>query len=198
MTIEIETPQGLKRGSSSYEVTARNRFGLDPSGTVREWTVEGQAVIVDLAPEKSVVALLKTVNLAGHDDLAFTSMSALDPLFNYDYVESAERIAGGDGIRSQALVDPSNYPLMVTFRNLEEPASIVRLAADNLAQEFGPGVHLKRVLVELTEEPVTRGIEQKLPWLPAVYQMLRGTSFHPEGIPVGDFKGLFSTQLPPQ
>ena len=31
-------------------------------------------------------------------------------------------------------------------------------------------------------------------WLPRVYKILKGTAFHPEGIPVGDFRGLFTTE----
>jgi hypothetical protein len=50
-------------------------------------------------------------------------------------------------------------------------------------------------VVEVTDEAVTVGIEKRLGWLPNVYHMLRGTDFQPKDIPVGDFKGLFSTEL---
>ena len=36
---------------------------------------------------------------------------------------------------------------------------------DDLAKSFGPGVRLVRVTIEITGEPVTRGIRKVLPWL---------------------------------
>lgn len=195
LTIEIETPQGLKIGSSVYEVAARNKPGLDPSGSVREWSVDGQAVIVALSARKALISLLKTVNKTGHDDLAFAAMATLDPKFNYDYVESAGRIARAEGIRTLAELASANYPLMVAIGDLEQPETIVRLVPEDLAKDFGVGVRLKRVFLELTDDQVTRGIEKTLRWLPDVYARLRGRDFRPDGVPLGDFKRLFSTEL---
>lgn len=85
--------------------------------------------------------------------------------------------------------------MLVTFRDIDDPASVEKVDPANLAATFGEGVSLKRITVELTDGPVTRGIEERLPWLPNVYENLRSKDFKPEGIPVGNFKKLFSTEL---
>lgn len=195
MTVEVDTPQGLRKGSSVYEVTARSKAGLDPSGKVREKTLRGEAVAVDLPGGKTLFALLKTVNPM-REDLALMSMAALDPAFKNDWVESAARIRNEDGIRSPAWIAASNYPLLVTFGNLSDPKSVARVDPVNLTTSFGPGVRLKGISVEVTDGAVTIGIERRLGWLPKVYDMLRGVEFTPEGIPLGNFKGLFSTEIP--
>jgi hypothetical protein len=36
---------------------------------------------------------------------------------------------------------------------------------NDLAASFGPGVTLKTATVEITDDPITKGIEIRLPWL---------------------------------
>ncbi|MDJ0979954.1 MAG: hypothetical protein QNI87_15620, partial [Erythrobacter sp.] len=40
-----------------------------------------------------------------------------------------------------------------------------RVDPDDLSASFGEGVELQRITVELTDEPVTTGIEERLGWL---------------------------------
>ena len=163
MTVEVETPQGLKTGSSVYQVTAGYRPDLQPGGKAREWAARGEAVAVDLPGGKTLFALLKTDAI--HGDLVGMSMKALDPAFKNDIPECAKRIAGGDGTRTQADVLPSDYPMLVTFRDINDPKSVTLVKANDLAASFGPGVQLKRIAVEVTDDAVTTGIEEKLGWL---------------------------------
>ena len=121
--------------------------------------------MVDLPDGRTLFALLKTVSASGHDNLAFMSMRALDPAFDYNLLESARRIAAGDGIRSPAEVDPADYPMLVTFRDIVDPTSVEKVDPGDLAASFGEVVSLKSITVEVTDEPVTRGIEKRLGWL---------------------------------
>ncbi|PKP65357.1 MAG: hypothetical protein CVT85_06470 [Alphaproteobacteria bacterium HGW-Alphaproteobacteria-7] len=166
MTVEVETPEGLKTGSSVYQVEAKDQLALTPGGVGQTWNVRGEAVAVDLPGGKTLFALLKTVNTAGHDDFAYMSMRALDPAFNYNRVESANRISSGD-VTSPSDVPASDYPLLVTFGDLNDPTSVVRVAPANLAAQFGPNVRLRRITVEVTDDAVTTGIEKRLGWLRA-------------------------------
>lgn len=165
MTLEVDTPEGVKSGSSVYEVEAKNVAALTPGGVGLQVNVRGEAIAVDLPEGRTVFALLKAVNANGHDDLGYTSMVALDPLFRWDYVESAERIATGVGLTSPAEVLPENYPMLVTFTDIDDPKSVQRVDPANLAASFGPGTHLKRITVEVTDDDVTTGIEKRLRWL---------------------------------
>ena len=162
MTVEVETPQGLRSGSSVYAVWAANDF---PGSQKRLWRVSGEAVAVDLPDGRTLFALLRTN--AHFEDMVGLSMTALDPGFTsqYDVVGTAKRFEAMDGNGREALVDPANYPMLVTFRDIDDPASVELVDPDNLAASFGEGVKLKRITVQITDDSVTTGIEKRLGWL---------------------------------
>lgn len=58
-----------------------------------------------------------------------------------------------------------NYPYLVTFKDIADPTSVVRVDPDDLAASFGAGYRLKAITVQVTDEPVTVGIVKKLGWL---------------------------------
>jgi hypothetical protein len=60
-------------------------------------------------------------------------------------------------------------PLLVRFRDLNDPTTVERVDPFDLAGSFGAGVKIKRATIEITNAPVTTGIEQKLPWLALPY-----------------------------
>ncbi|WP_273304289.1 hypothetical protein [Sphingomonas ursincola] len=163
LTVEVDTPQGLRSGSSVYEVWANNKTALLPEEASRDWGVRGEAVAVDLPNGQTLFALLKTN--ATHGDMAGLSMTALDPAFRNDIVESAARIASGKGVKRQAEVAPGDYPMLVTFRDLADPASVQAVTPTGFASVFGPGYALRRITVNITDQAVTTMIEKKLIWL---------------------------------
>jgi hypothetical protein len=75
-------------------------------------------------------------------------------------------------------------PLLVTFADITDPTTVQRVDPENLAASFGPGVRLKAVTLEITEEPVTVGkVVEVLGWLGP----------HPEpalGPATGDIKNI--------
>ena len=165
MTVEVETPNGLKTGSSVYDVRAFRTSDLLTGGGSSDSELRGEALAVELPDGKTLFALLKTVNTPGHDDLAYMSMRSLDPAFNYNRAESAKRIRSGNGIQSPAEVAPSDYPMLVTFKNMADPTSVEPVQSADLAANFGAGVRLKRIVVEISSGPITVGIEKRLGWL---------------------------------
>ena len=66
------------------------------------------------------------------------------------------------------------YPLLVRFRGLDRPESLEAVSPDALDAAFGPGVKLKRIMIQITDEPVTDRIKTRLPWLEEVGRV-RGT-----------------------
>lgn len=56
--------------------------------------------------------------------------------------------------------------MLVTFEGIGDPTSVKQVEPGNLAANFGPGVRLKAITVEMTDDPVTSGIEKRLGWLP--------------------------------
>lgn len=69
-------------------------------------------------------------------------------------------------VREIRELDPKDYPLLVTFTDITDPTTVKQVNPTNLAATFGPGVSLKRITLEITDEPVTEGkIEHVLGWL---------------------------------
>ena len=160
MIIEVDTPSGLRSGSSVYEVTAKNLPAILPNERVRDWSVRGEAVAVDLPNGVTMFALLK--GGAEQTDLTSLSMAAFDPEFNNDIVESAERISKRRGIGIPATIKRTDYPMLVRFRDIKNPASVEAVDPENLTASFGPGYRLKSLTVQVTDEAVTTGIENRL------------------------------------
>jgi hypothetical protein len=55
--------------------------------------------------------------------------------------------------------------VLVQFRDPSDPTSVEPVDPLDLAASFEPGVTLKSAFVEITDDPITRGIEDRLPWL---------------------------------
>lgn len=153
LTVNVQTAHGVRSGSSVYQVTAGNIPSLLPNERKRDWSVKGQAVAIDLPDHRTLFALLRTDN-PNRDDLARMSMATLDSSFHNDVVESAGRLASGSGVAERAEVKRADYPLLITFGDPAVPGS-ARQPAEKIA----------KITAELTHEPVSRGIERRLPWL---------------------------------
>lgn len=161
MTVEVETLQGLRSGSSVYEVETVNTADLVAGGKGSRFEYRGEAVAVDLPNGRSLFALLKTVAMPGHDNVVVSSMVAMDPAFDFDWMASTKRIAAGESIRSPAEVPAGYYPILVTFGDIDDPTTVEQVAPASIG--------LKRITVEVTDEPVTTGLARRLRWLPDYY-----------------------------
>lgn len=159
MTVEVDTPQGLRSGSSVYEVEAVASRELITGGMGSYTRFRGEAVAVDLPGGKTLFALLRMANGTSADDhLGLMSMRAMDPALVYAHKDqSARRIAAGDDIRSPVEVAPEDYPLMVMFRDINDPRSVERVDPE--------AIGVKRIVLETTSDEVTTGIEKRLGWL---------------------------------
>lgn len=62
--------------------------------------------------------------------------------------------------------------MLVTFGDLADPTTMAEVDPDDLTKTFGEAVSLKRITVQITDDPVTTGIEMRLGWLidPAVME----------------------------
>jgi len=160
MTVEVQTPQGLRIGTSVFQVVAYNSTKPFTGEPTRQWGTQGQAVVVDL-PDGPLFILMKENGKTGDvSDLTTLSMAVLDPKFKNDIVESAGRIAGSWSTL-KGDVSRANYPLMVRFRDINDPKSV---------EEVSPYViDVKRVWIETTRDSVTTGVENRLKWLLSHY-----------------------------
>jgi hypothetical protein len=166
MTVEIETPEGIKTGSAVREVDILRKqlpkeFFDEPYYVFKHKGI-GEAVPVDLGHGKIVFVLLST-------DLYREVWDAFNPK---DY-EAASNFPVG----SRAELEAGHRPRIVTFADLNDPMSVQLVYAsksyaaggqdrnDHFEELFGKGVKLKSVMIEITDEPVTWGVRKHLPWL---------------------------------
>lgn len=191
LTVEVDTPDGVRSGSSVIQVASHvsSEYSLAPGDVTTQ--VTGEAVAVDLPGGKTLFALLAKPNSAeGAEAYAF------DALISKPWVGSKEYVANVNALvdrRDIGVLPFKDWPMLVTFGDINNPTSIMRIDVANPESTLGPDVKIRRITAQITEEPVTTGIERKLDWLPRIYQMQISSDFQPEGIPVGNFQGLFTS-----
>ncbi len=173
LTVEVDTPQGLRTGSSVIEVTA-GEVGTTLGGAAVQ--VRGQAVAVDLPGGKTLFALLRgdhaPYDFAGQAMFLVTPFERGDKQDGFGPLLEAVRANRKVNVVPRMRpgyfdVEPpfSAYPMLVQFHDIADPKTLERVDPDNLPASFGPGIRLRRITVQLTEEPVTTGITKRLPWL---------------------------------
>ena len=199
LTVEVNTPAGLRTGSSVIEVSTRRvRLGMDPGSNGLDWKTRGEAVAVDMPDGRTLFALLRSEN-----DIDWSSrvMFMLAPNYRgegatehrYDalvrdrYLKTLPRMWP----RTGHLDRRSAYPMLVTFGDVDDPTSVALVDPDELAASFGDGVTLRRITVQITDDPVSTGIQKLLGWIGQTREMNLKQEDFPADLPLGDFSGLF-------
>ena len=166
MTVEVETPEGLRIGSAVREVRYHpDKGGWFPLGESRShFSFKGEAVAVDVGRGQTLFALLS--NGPGSSDFA-----GRIPEWLLGYGKGQKPTAESVELYPTSPPPPFTpnggifMPKLVRFRDTREPTSVEAVKPDALAESFGPGVKLKRITVQATGEPLTAGIGTRLTWL---------------------------------
>lgn len=157
LTLEVDTPDGVKSGSSVIEVKIWGKATWIPQtgGTLSK--VRGEAVFVDLGSGRNFIAVL-----------GFGPTGSQGALYNL-----AARAFGRDrpfwyreapSWTGRAELTGDLVPTLVTFSDLNDPKSARVVRPNEFEQALGAGVRLRGARIEMTSDTVTRGIEKKLPW----------------------------------
>lgn len=159
MTVEVETPQGMKTGSSVLQVDGARTFAFgDQSGSVASG-LTGEAVVVDL-PDGPIFVLLEVPDAKGslqgfvQDALLGRPPKSGNPEDTLGDI--AELGRGGTG-RYKGDLPHDAWPMMVRFRDINDSKSVERVDPD--------AISVKRIFLETTGDAVTTGIKKKLGWL---------------------------------
>ncbi|MGB7373244.1 hypothetical protein [Pontixanthobacter sp.] len=174
LTVEVETPDGLKTGSSVIEVqtSIAGEYSIPTPGRVSQ-RLRGEAVAVDVGDGQTLFALLRSESEV---DWAKQVMFLLTPSVrssdgkNYeatfeDMLKRTREIELPRYYRNRGHIrNRKAYPMLVTFGDLSDPTSVAQVDPDDLAASFGDGTSLKRITVQMTDAPVTTGIAQRLGW----------------------------------
>ncbi|WP_411290347.1 hypothetical protein [Sphingorhabdus sp.] len=190
LTVEVETPEGLKTGSSVIEVNTAvsGKYSIVGPNKVN-MKIRGEAVSVNLGYRGTLFALLRSeysedwaqyALFSAHEPVKppiLTFGNQREPTFegqmkstlrrqgNYYVEQYPNNVSTRPEFRNEGGRKTSNYPYMVRFRNITDPASMEAVDPNNLIKSFGEGVALRRITVERTEDAVTSSIQSKLPWL---------------------------------
>ena len=164
LTIEVDTPQGLRTGSTVYQIEAGRNWAPLPDMNKQYIRSYGEAASVDLGGGAKLFSLLETNSL--FDELSGLSLAALDPIFperEHDPIDAADRLEDADSAR--AVVPIEDYPLLVAFSDPSDHTSMVMVDPRDAAATLGPRYAIRRIVVELTDDPVPDTIREQLPWL---------------------------------
>lgn len=157
MTVEIQTPEGIKSGSAVREVIGRTPPSIPMLGEDRgSISVRGEAVAVGLPDGQTLFALL--TGPSGETDYAATVPLRVNGNLTDSIIELWPK-APVHVHNPQGLAQP---PMLVRFRDISEPKSVEKVEPDSLEVSFGQGVKLMRITIQRTVEPVTTGIEERL------------------------------------
>lgn len=191
MTVEVDTPQGLRSGSSVIEVHTVRGSGIPD--TARSTRTRGEGAAVDLPGGLTLFALLRGEGTYGADHYA---PNAYEPVLTQK-LGPLGKDASWDAwlhelsrqrkpaVLPRRLLRPANnepwltYPLLVQFRDIRDPRSVKAVDPDDLGASFGPGTKLKRIVIEITDAPISATMKDRLPWLPHYYnKMLDGERYN--------------------
>lgn len=152
ITVEVETPEGIKTGSAIREVRAKTNLTkyINPDVKGMTYEVIGEAVVVDLGKGKILLELPSY-------EVFFTAFKIKDYKSDIERFESLPVSSVGE-------IDSSNHPF-ITFSNLDDPQTIKTVYAESFEKIFGENFKLNRVSLQKTDEEVTWGIVRKyLKW----------------------------------
>jgi hypothetical protein len=194
LTLVIEADGQQHSGSGVVQVTYGKLVrGLGSSSSFYV-DVKGEAISVDIPGRGILFATLKAgeVPHSGAESIIPMAFGFPNGVIGHPYEAGLDRLRALSGVVDLA---SNNLPLLVRFRDIKEPMTVERVDPNDLTPSFGSGAYLRQATLEITRDPVTAGIEGKLPWLKA----LKGGYLHdgftsrdaPLGLHAGDFqKGL--------
>jgi hypothetical protein len=153
ITVNVETPEGLKTGSAVREVTISTAT-IDAPEVTASKKIIGEAVVIDLAKRGVAFAIIDS----GYTDVfnAFLFHGPTTPA-GIKYYRSLKA-----GTKAPLI---KGWPRLVYFSDMSNPRSVKEIDPRNMDASFGDGVSIKDIIIEITDEPVTVGIDKWLPWL---------------------------------
>jgi hypothetical protein len=167
LTVEVETPEGAKSASGVMAVHPDRSYSRGAHTRTK-----GDAVLLDLGGGKNLIALLanidKSVELDGMNYVALRAYNAAGRKVSFN---DMSRMTGAVPVQGASI------PVLVTLADLGDPQTTRAVLPDQVEAALGRGFHLHRISAEVVPnglwpldfggpfgEPVTRGIEARLPW----------------------------------
>ena len=166
LTLNAEVDGQPKSGSGVIEITRI----YNPTGQLLEIEnrIRGEAFALDLGEKGKIFALLRPTILGkdGTGPINIIDTVWRDKIDAYPLSENKRRnfaaLREASGTRDVML---DQLPMLVRFRDTNDPTTMEFLKPQNLEPNFGPGVKMTGATIEITRDEVTTGILRHLPWL---------------------------------
>ncbi len=152
ITVEIETPEGIKSGSAVREVRAwRNLVGALPDANEITYEVIGEAAVVDIENNRVVLALPNYFRFLDAFSVSRNNIQSVD---HFKQIQTGEARD----------ISFNDYSLIV-FLDKNDPRSIATLTSKNIENKLGSRVKVKNIRIAITDEAVTSGrVRKHLKW----------------------------------
>ena len=167
MTVNVEVDGKLRSGASVIEFRISRQLRFLPDVNPVKFDAEGEAVFVDLGGQRSLVALLKSGENATDGNFPLGVVPA------HFKLDMDRQLASLPSLRGTWELFGKDLPTLVTYSDPNNSATLKIVRPDQLEQAFGPEVHWRGIVIEMTTDPVTHGLEARLPFLVAQRDALR-------------------------
>ena len=168
LTVEVETPEGVKSASGVMAVHPDRSYSRGGKTSTK-----GDAVFVDLGGGKNLVALLahndKSLEL---DEINYVALRAYKAAGRNATFNQMSQMTGTVPVKGEVI------PVLVSFTDPADPGTARVVSPEGVEAVLGKGIRLRTISAEVVPngvwpldfggplgDPVTRGIEAKLPWL---------------------------------
>ena len=167
------TVVGAQSGTAVYELLAEKMSGPllpdeKPGGSI----IKGEALAIE-TPSGPVFVLLQPAQ--GGGDLKGAVVRALAPDIPWNgqpnFWKAVNRLSGSGNGDAKGDLPRREWPLMVRFRDLNDPKSVEKVDPD--------AIGVKRITLETTSDAVTTGIEKRLGWLGDRGSIVSGPTTNP-------------------
>jgi len=167
MTVNVEVDGKLRSGSSVIEFQISKQMRFLPDVNPIKFDAVGEAVYVDLDGQRGLMALLKSGTNATDGNFPLRVVPA------HFKLDMDRQLASLPGLRGKWELPANELPTLVTFSDANRSATLRIVHPDQLEQAFGAGVHWRGIVIEMTTDPVTHGLESRLPFLVSEKNALR-------------------------
>jgi hypothetical protein len=157
LTVELEDDGKIKTGSGVMEI--HNQTQPKFAGIPVFARGIGDAIFIDLGAKGHIIATLAFGPKGTIPDRLETLVPKTFGL-TFNDLGRLSTLSGSQELTGE------DVPTLVTFADLNDFGSARIVRPEELPKVLGEGVRFHRAYLEITRDPVTRGIEAKLPWLP--------------------------------
>ena len=182
LTLAMNTPDGVKRASSVSQISFFD-VSIPARGVMHR--VIGEALYLDLGPNGRPLVVLMTNTLHGPYDKELMRLDSeglrwsdetgpslqlllriygmtSSPGRDTDFRVDVRRLAP---MRGAHAIAASDLPDLVTFADIGDPATVMKVDPNDPEATLGKGVSWNEITLEMTDEPMTTDIVSSLPWL---------------------------------